>query len=176
MQEEPLILTLKLDEKSQCFFNTKRQLYFPPERNYLDAHLMLFHQLPNDPETYKVLKDFAYEPFSLNIVGLMNLGAGVAYLAECSELNLLHKLLSTHFKNKLIPQDLQGFRPHITIMNKTTPERARALINELSVSFEPFSVDSLGIDLWQYLGGPWQHKCSYAFAERLWDYESQSKS
>ncbi|UOE52848.1 2'-5' RNA ligase family protein [Mucilaginibacter sp. SMC90] len=171
MQGKPLILTLKLDEKSQGFFNIKRQLYFPPERNHLEAHLMLFHQLPNESETYKVLEDFAYEPFSLNIVGLMNLGAGVAYRAESSELNLLHKLLSTHFKNKLIPQDLQGFRPHITIMNKTTPERTRALIKELSVSFEPFSVDILGIDIWQYLGGPWQHKRSYAFVERLLDDE-----
>jgi hypothetical protein len=34
---------------------------------------MLFHQLPDTEETYKILHDLAYGRFSFNIVGLMNL-------------------------------------------------------------------------------------------------------
>jgi hypothetical protein len=48
-------------------------------------------------------------------------------------------------------------------MNKTTPEAARALITALSQDFKPFTIMATGIDLWIYLGGPWQHKSTYQF-------------
>jgi hypothetical protein len=111
MQEQPLILTLKLDEESRAFFNAQRKQYFPPERNFLDAHLTLFHQLPAEPATYRFLTGLVHEPFSLTITGLINLGAGVAYRIESPELLALHKLLSVQFREVLILQDRQGFRP-----------------------------------------------------------------
>lgn len=76
---QPLILTLRLDEDSQAFFNTQRRLYFPPERNFLDAHLTLFHQLPDEAATFEYLEESQQSNFSLQVSGLMNLGAGVAY-------------------------------------------------------------------------------------------------
>ena len=42
----PLILTLTLDEATQAYFNDLRRQHFPPNINYLAAHLTLFHHLP----------------------------------------------------------------------------------------------------------------------------------
>lgn len=163
MQGQPMILTLRVDDESQAFFNAQRKLYFPSERNHLDAHIMLFHQLPNEEAAYNFLTNFVCESFILTVTGLMNLGAGVAYRLEGPELKILHAFLSKHFKSALIPQDQQGFRPHVTIMNKTTPEAARTLIADLSLDFEPFSVRATGLELWTYLGGPWRHERSFLF-------------
>ena len=44
----PLILTLKLDQASFTRLDALRQAHFPPERNWLSAHLTLFHHLPGD--------------------------------------------------------------------------------------------------------------------------------
>ncbi|MFP5079749.1 hypothetical protein [Pedobacter sp. JCM 36344] len=51
----PLILIVRLDEKSQQFFNEMRSRYFLPELNLLKAHLTLFHQLPFSLETFRIL-------------------------------------------------------------------------------------------------------------------------
>ncbi|WP_208644854.1 2'-5' RNA ligase family protein [Mucilaginibacter kameinonensis] len=47
-EKKTLILTLRLDEESQAFFDEMRKRHFPQERNFLKAHLTLFHQLPSD--------------------------------------------------------------------------------------------------------------------------------
>ncbi len=44
----PLILTLQLDERSFAFFDEQRRRYFPKERNFIPAHLTLFHALPGE--------------------------------------------------------------------------------------------------------------------------------
>jgi hypothetical protein len=162
-QNYPLILTLRLDTDSQAFFNEQRKLYFPTERNYLEAHLSLFHQLPNEKEVFDFLKNLDISAFQLQVTGLMNLGAGVAYRVDSPELIALRKSIAGQFSSYLIPQDQQGFRPHITVMNKSTPELARALLAELSVDFQQFSITATGLDLWSYLGGPWRHEQTFFF-------------
>ena len=39
-----------MDDSSQVHFDRLRELHFPPERNYLSAHLTLFHKLPGERE------------------------------------------------------------------------------------------------------------------------------
>ena len=156
-QKQPLILTLRLDAASQAFFNAQRKLYFPPERNFLDAHLTLFHQLPNEQTTFDYFAQLNHPSFDLNVIGLMNLGAGVAYRLESGVLVDLYKQFSLQFTSVLILQDRQGFRPHVSIQNKTTPQTANTLIAELSTTFTPFTVKGIGLDLWIYEGGPWRH-------------------
>ena len=163
MQKHPLILTLRLDALSLAFFDAQRKLYFPPERNFLDAHLMLFHQLPYEPATFDHFSDLSVAPFNMQVTGLMNLGAGVAYRIDSPDLRSLHRSLSSHFRDRLTPQDKQGFRPHITIMNKTTPEIARALIADLTLNFKSFTIQATGLDLWTYLNGPWRHERIFLF-------------
>lgn len=160
---QPYILTLRMDAKNQAFFDKQRALYFPPERNFLKAHVSLFHQLPNDISTKQQLEKVKQSPFTLKITGLQNLGAGVAYKVESEALQDLHRQLSACFKDELIPQDRQRYRPHITIQNKVTPEQAKALIEKLNADFEPFEIQGVGLDLWTYLGGPWQFEAFYPF-------------
>lgn len=154
----PLILTLKMDEKSHSFFNAKRNAHFPPDRNFLDAHLMVFHHLPFDEETISFLRDFRFPPFSAPITKLMKLGRGVAYRVEGEEIKQLHRLLYNHFFPVLNAQDRQGYRPHVTVQNKVSPAVANHLFEELNSGFIPFHIGIQAIQVFSYLGGPWQHE------------------
>jgi len=160
----PLILTLRLDAVSQLFFDEQRARYFPASRNFLKAHLTLFHKLPDSNETINLLRSLSIPGFELKVSGLINLGAGVAYQLQSNELNELRQGLRNELLDVLSPQDKQGFRPHITIQNKTTPAAAKALLEALTSSFQPFTIVAQGLDLWEYLGGPWAHKAYFPFA------------
>ena len=162
-QEKVLIVTVRLDDVSQQYFDILRAKYFPVERNFLKAHLTLFHKLPDSVETTTLISALSVAPFDMQMTGLINLGAGVAFRIEAEQLAFLRSQISDDFQEHLSPQDRQGFRGHITVQNKVTPEIARELLAELSKGFSPFQVRALGVDLWYYLGGPWQHKEYFPF-------------
>ncbi|RZJ63407.1 MAG: 2'-5' RNA ligase family protein [Flavobacterium sp.] len=163
LYEPALIVTVQMDEASQNYFNALRTQYFPPERNFLNAHLTLFHKLPDTPETAAQVASVAATPFTIQVRGLINLGAGVAFRIESEILKRLRSDLARLFKDDLSAQDRQGFRGHITVSNKTRAELARKLLAELSLDFKPFEVNALGLDLWRYLGGSWEHIDFIAF-------------
>jgi 2'-5' RNA ligase len=166
MCDLPLILTLTLDTESQHFFNILRQKHFPPERNYLDAHLTLFHHLPaHEPQ---VMIDIAsagqqYQTMQLNVTEIKSIGNGVAYKMECDELLQLHKYLQQQWVHWLIPQDKQKLWPHITIQNKVEANLAKSLREELKQLFKPFTVKGVGLSLYEYAGGPWNFIQSFEF-------------
>lgn len=157
------ILTLRLDQESQAFFDALRKKYFPAERNYLKAHLTLFHKLPDNAHTFAVLGEIIEEPFDMQVAGLRHLGAGVAYQIESGILQHLHQKLGDAFAKDLIPQDKQRFMPHITVQNKVTPAASKELLHELSERFIPFTARAIGMDLWIYRGGPWEYKEGFTF-------------
>lgn len=152
-----------MDEVSQSYFDALRVEHFPAERNFLKAHLTLFHKLPDTAETVDILSDLTVSPFVVKVTTLINLGAGVAFRLEGAELTALRASLSKAYAEHLSPQDKQGFRGHVTVQNKTSPEIARTLLARLSEDFNPFEVSAVGIDLWYYLGGPWEHKQYFPF-------------
>jgi 2'-5' RNA ligase len=165
----PLILTLALDEQSFAFFDERRRRFFPPERNFIPAHLTLFHHLPG--EQLEAVQR-AIEPrcsaqrcFSLDVTNLRSLGRGVAYALQSSELAELRHGLASEWTPWLTPQDRQKHQPHVTVQNNVDPQKARALLMELSASFEPFQVRAIGLDLWWYRGGPWEKVRRFSFAE-----------
>ncbi|MBD1392176.1 2'-5' RNA ligase family protein [Mucilaginibacter glaciei] len=160
----PLLLTLNINAEAQQYFDTLRQKHFPPERNFLDAHLMLFHQLP--PNNESVITDIEniiakHQTISIQVTALVGIGRGVAFKLESTQLAALHRELQTTWKTFLIPQDTQRLWPHITIQNKVTPEEAKVLLEELSQEFKPFEITGTGLSLWEYQGGPWQFLRSY---------------
>ncbi|MCZ4222588.1 2'-5' RNA ligase family protein [Pedobacter rhodius] len=163
----PLILTLRIDEENQFFFNQQRLRYFPPSKNVLQAHLTLFHQLPDDFKTYDILERLESQVFNLSVTGLIHLGHGVGYRIESAELHALRAKLSGYFSTVLIPQDKQGFRPHITIQNKVSPAEASQLFQECSAAFTPMLIEAQGLDLWRYLNGPWEHIAFYPFQQTM---------
>lgn len=163
----PLVLTLALDENAQTFFNRLREQHFPAERNYLQAHLTLFHHLPG--EESEAIKTHLYEvaaandTLPLSVTEVKMIGRGVAYKLENEELMKLHRQLSRRWQEWLTPQDQQKLWPHITVQNKVDPAKARALHRKLSVDFEPFTAYGTGLKLWAYQNGPWEWLQTFDF-------------
>ncbi len=154
-----LLVTLRMDMESFAHFNALRQAHFPPERNIIPAHLTLFHALPGEQEA-RIRADLQRlkwaAPFTLQTTELRNLGRGVAYNLQSPELALQRSTLAEAWQAWLTPQDSQRFDPHITVQNKTTPQAARALWAELTRDFIPHTIRAEGLQLWRYLGGPWE--------------------
>lgn len=166
----PLILTLKLDETTFVALDQLRQQHFPPARNFLSAHVTLFHALPgeerqNIAEALRQLAQATPEP-KLVFPNLLFLGGGVAVVVESPELVKLRKQLATDWQVWLSRQDRQGYRPHVTIQNKVEASEARQLYAQLSEDWQPLYGHGEGILLWRYLGGPWQLEEEFCFRGR----------
>lgn len=163
----PLIVTLRLDDESSRLFDRERRRYFPPERNFLRAHVTLFHKLPRENEDFvrAVLEETASRTltFPVGVTGLRSLGRGVAYELFSEELARLRTKLTARFTDLLTAQDRQGFRPHVTVQNKVTPQAARALLVQLEAGFSPWEAEGRGLDLWAYRGGPWEALGFFSF-------------
>ena len=168
MHSAPLLVTLDMDPAAFAFFDALRQAHFPRERNYLNAHITLFHHLPgNEEETIRAqLAETAgnYPPFMLHVRGLWMLGFGVAYRLQSEPAVTLRTALAALWQEWLTPQDrLRPFSPHITVQNKVTSQKAKALHAELSAEFRPFTIMGTGLTLYRYLGGPWQELATFPF-------------
>ncbi len=163
----PLIVTLEIDAKSFHRFDTLRRQHFPTERNFLPAHLTLFHHLPRVDRVaiVGVLEEEAdrQPKMELTVQSVRSLGRGVAFEIASDALQLLHRKLAARWDAWLTPQDRQQFRPHITVQNKVPPEKARALLDEIRAKFVPCSALGEGLLLWEYLGGPWNALGRYSF-------------
>jgi 2'-5' RNA ligase len=165
----PLIITASLDRASFEFFDSLRRRHFPPERNFLAAHLTLFHHLSGGEVA--AVKSFIAKianersPFNIHFNSLRFLGRGVAVNAEAAELIKIRGQLAAEFEPWLTPQDRQKFQPHITIQNKVEPAAAKELFEMMSGSFEPFNGRIEGIQVWYYLGGPWSLATEFRFCE-----------
>ena len=97
-------------------------------------------------------------------MGVRFLGGGVAYDVASPELDRVRAGLARESEPWLTRQDRQPFRPHVTVQNKVSPERARGLHTALTAAFSPYVVQAQGLELWHYLGGPWRHDRSSTFS------------
>jgi hypothetical protein len=165
MVDAPLIVALKLDPEAQDFFNVLRKQWFPASRNFIDAHLTLFHALPNTENILSIIRNECYQQtaFQLRVLEPVSIGKGVAYKLESKDLMLLHKRLQEKWVNFLTQQDKQTIWPHITIQNKVPPEDAVSLLAALKKDFEPFHVHAKGLQVWEYLQGPWSFLQEFNF-------------
>ena len=152
------VLTLEMDEASQAWFEGLRQAHYPGHLNQIAAHLTLFHTLPDTAEVDEALRATAeaQAPFAMQVTGLRLLGRGVALQVGSRALLDLHAELAEAFRGDLSAQDKQRFVPHVVVQNKATPERAKALLAELQAGFKVRQVEAVGLQLWNYLGGPWK--------------------
>jgi len=156
--ENPVILTLKINADAAAYFTNLRKQNFPAERNYLDAHLTLFHHLPgNIMPVFEWIKTVSAQqkPMLLQVTQVVSIGAGVAFKLECDELKKMHKTMQQQWQQWLTPQDKQALWPHITIQNKVDRQTAVQLQQDLSADFKPFEIQGLGLSIWEYLNGPW---------------------
>ncbi|MBE7172111.1 MAG: 2'-5' RNA ligase family protein [Williamsia sp.] len=164
----PLILSCLLDPEAAHFFNGLRKKHFPPEKNFLDAHLTLFHHLPGEPSLFSGIEELCSRQAVINLAvqEVVFIGKGVAYRIESPVLKQLHKSLQQQWKEWLTPQDKQGLWPHVTVQNKVAPETARQLQKELAERFVAFETTARGLQLWEYLGGPWKPVKTFLFTAR----------
>jgi hypothetical protein len=164
----PIIVTALLGRRDQAEFDALRRAHFPPERNYLDAHLTLFHHLP--PSVENELKRRLSELTRgqrappARAAGLMSLGRGVAVKIDSPGLAAIRRDLCEAFGSVLTPQDAGGWRPHVTIQNKVAPAVAKLLLASLSADFRPREVEIAGLAAWWYRGGPWEPLSRHMFA------------
>jgi 2'-5' RNA ligase len=167
MQPAPLILTLALDAAGFARLDAARRAHFPPERNLIPAHLTLFHALPGAAMAgiaARLAEVAAATPaLPLRVTGLRPLGRGVAYAVESPPLTRLRAGLARDWAEWLTPQDRAGWRPHVTVQNKVTPETARRTLAGLQAGFAPWDGTGEGLLLWHYRGGPWEEAGRFPF-------------
>ena len=155
----PLILTAELPPDLHKWATDLRRRHFPPERNFLEAHVTLFHALPPQiaPELCTLLARLAGEmaPPPARLEGVMNLGRGTALrLASAATLELRARI-AEHFRGMLTAQDQHTPRLHVTIQNKVAPAEAGALQQDLTGAIVPRDFTMSGLALYRYRGGPW---------------------
>jgi 2'-5' RNA ligase len=167
--DSPLILTLKLDPLTFEQVNTLRQQHFPPDRNWIPAHITLFHALPSQqisPISEKLQQVCAQiPPFQIHFADLRFLGKGVALECSSSFLNQLQQDLAQSWTDWLTAQDRQKYRPHITIQNKVLPEQARQLYEQMKQTWHSFNGWGEGLLLWYYRGGSWELAEDFLFVK-----------
>ncbi len=147
-----------MEEGAQRWFEEQRQAYFPPALNRIPAHLSLFHSLPGDATTRHLLAEAAatQPAFTMQMDGVRSMGRGVMYTLASPEVMRLHRALAGQFTAFLTPQDKQPLRPHVVVQNKVEPAEAKALLAVLQARFVRRDVGAVGLDWWEYQGGPWR--------------------
>lgn len=167
VESQPLIVTAVLPPPEQAWLDEWREAFFPPERNHLAAHLTLFHALPGAhvESISATLAAVAARtaPVRARAHRLRFLGAGVAVEIHAPALVALRADLASTWAGRLTRQDEQPLRPHVTVCNKVTPERARAVQRELDARLEPREFALVGLALFAYAGGPWVPLASWPF-------------
>ena len=161
----PLVITLKIDESNQQFFNEQRKKYFPAHCNYVDAHITLIHKLPsNNLDVENVLKKFATRStFDISVNDIVLQKTAVAYEIFSDELLRLHREMQNDLQPYLIRNDRKKLWPHITIQNKVTAYKAFKTHAALLPLFEPITATAIGFSCWYYVKGYWEKKGDYLF-------------
>ena len=156
----PIIVTAALPPEIFSYANGLRTEHFPPERNYLSAHLTLFHALPPsvEPELRGLMADLAGEspPPPARINRIVSLGRGTALGIESDALIALRDRIADRFAGCLTPQDNHRPRLHVTVQNKVSPDEARRLQAQLSSGFTPREFTIPALEAHYYRGGPWE--------------------
>ena len=168
--DAPLIVTAQLPRELHARFTALRTAHFPPERNYLEAHVTLFHALPAmcEGEACTLFKRLAAEFGSVEarVEGIMPLGGGTAIKLSSPAMLSLRDLIAEHFRGMLTQQDQHRPRLHVTIQNKVTGKEAKALQAQLAGTIMPQPFAFHGLELFRYRGGPWEPIKAFAFRGR----------
>ena len=161
--EKTFILTAEMDDGSFAWLDGLRRRHFQPERNFLPAHLTLFHRLSLTQVSSVRFLDAPQVPIALHFDRIMFLGFGVAVHVESAGLKALREAIRTTAGGEISRQDSQPWNSHVTVQNKASAESARELQQTLTDSFSERSGTATGLLVWEYLGGPWKHWLSIPF-------------
>lgn len=161
MSLAPLVVTLRMDTVAGARFTALRRAHFPRHRNWLDAHITLFHAVPGE-RLDTVLADLAEvasstATFVMQVDRVVFLGGGVAYALSAPDGEGLRRTLALRWDAFLGRQDRAKKGPlHITVQNKVAAAVARSLYDHLVSDFAREEILAVGLDVWHYEGGPWR--------------------
>jgi 2'-5' RNA ligase superfamily len=163
--KKSLIITLKIDDVSQSFFNEKRKQHYPAYANFVEAHITLFHKLPSDKNiVYDTLNEISKTNiFEMQIADIKNIENFVAYDIASTTLLNIHAKMQTAFLNMLNEKDKEKLWPHITVHNKATVYKAFKTHEKLLLDFKPFNITAIGFTTWYYAKKAWVKKEDYLF-------------
>jgi len=165
-ESAPLVVSALLGPEDFAWLDGLRRAHFPPGRNRLPAHLTLFGHLPPSlgSELRRRLSEAARarRP-SADAAGLIDLDGGVAIRVASPALEAIRTELAEAFAGLLMPQDIAGWRPHITIQNKVPAAQARALHARLAADFQPRPIRIDGLAVWFYRDGLWEPVSRHMF-------------
>ena len=156
----PFIVTGELPPDILAWADGLRRAHFPPARNWLKAHVTLFHSFA--PSLKEELPRFLaamageFAPPKAEVTGLMDLGSGTAIALRAPALLTVRGRIADHFWDMLTKQDQGGKKLHITIQNKVTPEAARALQAELGPVVQSRKFAFTGLGLHRYCNPHWE--------------------
>ena len=144
-----------------------RRAHYPAERNWLAAHVTLFHSFAPSlrEELPRVMAQLAAEfaPPRATLSGLMPLGTGTALAIASPGMLAIRAHIAEHFVGALTAQDRHEPRLHITIQNKVTSQAAKALQRELEHGFETRTFCFTGLALHLYCNPHWELQGRWRF-------------
>lgn len=163
----PFIVTAELPPDLHSWADALRQRHFPPERNWLKAHVTLFHAFAPSlrDELMLMLPGLAaqFAPPAAQLHGLMNLGRGTALAISSPAMLAIRQQIADRFHGALTAQDSHRPRLHITIQNKVDPAQAKALQSELGLRLKSRSFQFSGFGLHRYCNPHWEAVQTWSF-------------
>jgi 2'-5' RNA ligase superfamily len=163
----PFIVTAELPVDIFSWANGLRAEHFPPERNFLKAHVTLFHSFA--PSLREELPRFLarmageFAPPLAEVTGLIDLGSGTALAIDSPCLLAVRQLIADHFWDMLTRQDQGGKKLHITIQNKVERKAAVALQAMLGPALHPRKFTFAGLGLQLYRNPLWEPVGTWKF-------------
>ena len=155
----PIILTATMGAADFAWADGLRRAHFPPARNIVPAHITLFHHLPPsvEPELLKRMAIICAHKAPDAVLGaVLHLGNGVAFRVDSAGLLAMRRGLAEVFHGLLTPQDSATPRLHVSMQNKASAERSKALFAAMRADFASRPLKIAGLAAWRYLGGPWE--------------------
>ncbi len=96
------------------------------------------------------------KPVPARLEGVMSLGGGTALKLSSPAMLELRERIAERFHGLLTQQDQQVPRLHVTVQNKVSSTKAKALQAHLAAVIEPRNFAFAGLALHRYRGGPWE--------------------
>ncbi|KAI8630619.1 hypothetical protein F5Y19DRAFT_474415 [Xylariaceae sp. FL1651] len=167
--EDAYVLTLQTDPAHQARMSELRARYFPPHLLKVNAHITLFHALPGSLFSV-VVSDLAslsssIPPFHIRAAKPFRMARGVGVSVSGLETaERVFRELQTRWWDSLSQQDRRKFRGHYTLMNKADDEdTVGGCLRELRREIGGCEGMAIGLSLWRYEGGWWQHERDFGF-------------
>ena len=162
-EQRALIVAAWVEPDDLAFFHDLRRRFFPGHRNFLSAHVTLFHHIRAQVRGEFIefakahVRDQPYDQLRLTVKPPFSMGKGVAYGIEAQPLIELRTPLREKFLSTLTDQDKRPWKkPHITVQNKVEKHTAKTLARRLLARYDPAcTIRVKGLEFYRYDYGPW---------------------